>query len=130
MEAEAEMRSRGLLVLGVFLGMLVVSWLAWRGSSSRSQPGEALAPTITKQPVVFANRAFDPVAPPPDMPPLAPGEIAICDSNFVSNASVRGVPHQVDATHATVTITNVNVTLQLNITIWAPVGANPHLLEH
>jgi hypothetical protein len=64
------------------------------------------------------------------MPPLAPGEIAVCDSNFVANASVRGVPHPTDATHATVTITDVKVILQLNITIWTPVGAPPYLIEH
>jgi hypothetical protein len=124
------LRSRGLLVLCVFLGVFVVAWLTWRDFSSRRQLGKTLAPTIEKQPVAFANRTFDPATPPNDMPPLAPGEIAVCDSNFVSNASVRGEPHQPDATHATVTITNVKVTLQLNINIWVPIGVTPHVIEH
>lgn len=101
-----------------------------RDFSSRPKLREVLAPTINKQPVAFANRTFDPASPPADMPPLAPGEIAVCDSDFVSNARIRGQSHQTDATHATVTITNVNVTLQLKINIWVPIGVTPHVIEH
>lgn len=64
------------------------------------------------------------------MPPLAPGENAECDSDFESNASVRGESRQTDATHAIVTITQVKVTLQLNINIWVPAGATQHVIEH
>jgi hypothetical protein len=60
------------------------------------------------------------------MPPLAPGEAAVCDSDFLSNASVRGESRQTDATHATVTITQIKVTLQLNINIWVPT-AEPNM---
>jgi len=87
-------------------------------------------PTITKQPVAFANRTFDPSAPPTDMPPLAPGENAECDSNFLSSASVHGESRQTDATHATVTITQIKVMLQLNINIWVPTGVTQHVIEH
>jgi len=124
------LRSRRLLVFCVVLGVLVVAWLTWRDFSSRRQLTKILAPAIDKQPVAFANRTFDPTTPPPDMPPLAPGEIAVCDSDFVSNASVRGESHETDATHATLTITNVKVTLQLNINIWVPIGVTPHVVEH
>lgn len=64
------------------------------------------------------------------MPPLAPGENAECDSEFRSSASVRGEPRQTDATHAIITITQVNMTLQLNINIWVPTGATQHVIEH
>jgi hypothetical protein len=64
------------------------------------------------------------------MPPLAPGENAECDSNFLSNASVRGESRQTDATHATVTITQIKVTLGLNINIWVPTGVTQHVIEH
>jgi hypothetical protein len=124
------LRSRSLLVLCVFLAVLVVGWLASRNSSPPPPPTEVLAPRINKQPVAFANHTFDPAAPPTDMPPLGSGEIALCDSNFVSNASVGGQPHRTDTTHATVTITKVNVTLQLNINIWVPIGATERLVEH
>jgi hypothetical protein len=122
--------SRGLIVLCVLLGGLVFGWLTWRDFSSRRQLREAPVPTINKQPVAFANRTFDPATPPTDMPPLATGEIAGCDSDFLSNASVRGESRQTDATHATVTITQIKVTLQLNINIWVPTGVTQHVIEH
>ena len=64
------------------------------------------------------------------MPPLASGETAECDSEFLSNASVRGESRETDATHATVTITQIKVTLQLNINIWEPTGVSQHVIEH
>jgi len=122
--------SRGLIVFCVLLGVLLFGWLAWRGFSSRRPLTEAPVPIIDKQPVAFASRTFDPAAPPADMPPLAPGESAECDSQFLSSASVRGESRETDATHATVTITQIKVTLQLNINIWVPAGATQHVIEH
>jgi hypothetical protein len=124
------LRSRGLLGLCVSLGLLVVGWLTLRNFSSPRQLSEFPAPTIIKQPVTFASHTFDPTTPPADMPPLNTGEIAACDSDFESNASVRGESRQTDATHGTITITQVKMTLQLNINIWVPTGASPRVLEH
>ena len=124
------MRSRGLLGLCALLGLLVFGWLAWRNFSSTRQLRELSAPTIVKQPVAYASHTFDPTAPPADMPPLTGGEIAACDSDFESNASVRGESLEADATHATITITQVKITLQLNINVWVPAGATQRVLEH
>jgi len=121
--------SRGLIVLCVSLVGLVFGYFLWQDISSRRQL-RAPVPTINKQPVAFASRTFDPATPPNDMPHLAPGETAACDSNFQSNASVRGLSRQTDATHATVTITQIEVTLQLNINIWVPTGVTQLVIEH
>lgn len=118
------------IVLCVLLGTLVFGWIWWRDFSSRRQLRESTQLTIEKQPVTFADRTFDPARPPADMPPLAFGEGAVCDSNFLSHASVGGEAQETDATHATVTITQIKVTLQLNITIWAPAGTTQHVIEH
>jgi hypothetical protein len=120
---------RSIMLCGL-LGVLLFGWLRWRGPSSPQQLREAPGPTINKLPVTFGNRTFHPDTPPADMPPLPPGESAECDSNFLSNASVGGRTRQTDATHATVTITQVKVTLQLTITIWVPIGATQHVIEH
>jgi hypothetical protein len=98
--------------------------------TSSSQLTECPRPVITKQPVTFAQRTFDPASPPPDMPPLTPGEAAACDSNFVSNATVAGKTRKIDSTHATVTIAQIKVLLQLSIVIWVPADVTPHILEH
>jgi hypothetical protein len=121
---------RRIIVLCVLLGALVAGGLWLRSLASLRQPRAASAPTIEKQPVNFANRTFDPDNPPAEMPPLAPGEQAECDSNFMANANVGGDAQKTDATHALVTITQVKVTLQLNVTIWVPVNATQHLIEH
>ncbi len=121
---------RRVIVLCILLGVLGFGLLAWRKLASRQQLGEASAPTISKEAVAFASRTFDPAAPPSNMPPLAQWETAECDSDFLSSASVRGEPLQTDATHATVNITQIKMTLQLNINIWVPVGATQHVIEH
>ena len=127
---EAALRSRALLILSMCVGVLV-AWLAWRTFSSSRQPSAFPAPTIIKLPVAFANHTFDPMAPPPgDMPPLNPWENAECDSNFLSSANVHGESRPADGTHATVTITQVSVTLQLSINIWVPTGAPQRVIEH
>jgi hypothetical protein len=128
--AEAVLLSRILIVFCIFLGVLIIGWFAWRDFSSRRKLREAPVLTINKQPVAFAILTFDPATPPGDMPPLATGENAECDSDFLSNASVRGESRQTDATHATVTIAQIKMTLQLNIHIWVPVGAAQHVMEH
>jgi hypothetical protein len=114
----------------LFLGVLILGWLNWRDVSTRRQLGETPVPTIIKQPASFANRSFDPASPPPDMPSLSTGENAQCDSDFLSKANVGGQTRRTDATHATVTITQIKVTLQLNINTWVPIDVTPHVIEH
>ena len=124
------MPSHRSFVLYVSLGALIIGGLLWRDFSSRQQLSETPRSAITKQPVNFAKRTFDPAAPPSDMPPLTRGEDAECDSNFLSSASVSGETRRTDATHATVTVSQIKITLQLNITIWVPAGVTQHVIEH
>ena len=121
---------RRILVLCLLLGLLVLGWLSWRDAPSRRQLKETAEPVISKQPVNFATRTFDPASPPSDMPPLTAGENAECVSDFISNANVAGQTLRTDATHATVTVSSIKVALQLNVTIWVPAGVTPHVIEH
>jgi hypothetical protein len=130
MNVEAVLSARRSIVLCVLLGVPIFFSLKWRDVSARQQIKDLPAPTIVKQAVNVANRTFDPTMPPAGMPSLTSGEDAECDSNFLSNASVSGESRQTDATHATLTITQVKVTLQLNITIWVPPGVTQRVVEH
>jgi hypothetical protein len=121
---------RRILVLCLLLGLLALGWFSWREAPSRRQPKETAGPVISKQPVNFATRTFDPASPPSDMPPLTVGENAECVSDFISNANVAGQTLRRDATHATVTVSSIKVALQLNIIIWVPAGVTPHVVEH
>lgn len=96
-----------------------------------SQPKQAAdAISISKQPLTVATHTFEPSAPPPEMPPLGESEQAECASDFVSNASVSARSLKLDATHATMTITRVQMTLQLRINIWVPQGVTQHVMDH
>ena len=64
------------------------------------------------------------------MPPLGEGEEAECDSNFISDANVSGRMKKIDSAHATVTVAQVKITLELKVTIWVPNGASQHVIEH
>jgi hypothetical protein len=127
---EATIPLRRILVICLLLGLLILGWLSWRDAPSRRQLKETAEPVISKQPVNFANRTFDPASPPSDMPALTAGENAECVSDFSANANVSGLTRRTDATHGTVTVSQIKVTLQLNVTIWVPAEVTPHVVEH
>jgi hypothetical protein len=118
------------VLLFALLGVLILGALKWRGVSSRRDTEAASGVTIVKQPVNYTESTFDPVNPPPDMPPLNSGEGAECDSVFLANASVGGETRRTDATHSAITVTQIKMILQLNITIWLPIRATQHVIEH
>jgi hypothetical protein len=108
-------------------------WLcACHGSpdSSAPPPAQKNSVQITKLPPAFAAHKFDPAAPPSNMPPLHPGEAAVCDADFIARSSVRGQPRRTDATHAMLTITQVLMTLQLQTNVWVPIDAPQTIADH
>ena len=121
---------RSVILLCVSFGVLLLGWLAWRNSPSRLQAKVVALPAVNKLPPTIVNHTFDPTAPPSGMPPLTGAETALCESNFVSDANVMAMTRQTDDTHATVTITQVKLTLQLNIDIWVPVDVTQHVRDH
>jgi len=121
---------RRILVLCLLLAVVIFGWFNWREVSTRRQLRELPAPTIIKQPANVVSRTFDPASPPPEMPPLNPGENAECVSDFTANANVAGQTLRRDATHGAVTITRINLTLLLNITIWVPAGVTQRVIDH
>jgi hypothetical protein len=85
---------------------------------------------ITKLPAGYAAHKFDPATPPANMPPLHPGEAAVCDADFIARSSVRAQPRRTDATHGMLTVTQVMMTLQLQTNVWVPVDAPQTIADH
>ena len=127
--AETLFHLRRLIAPSVMLGGLFFGCHA-PSDSPVTRPARETAVVIRKEPVVFVSHTFEPAAPPADMPPLPAGENAECDSNFLSRASVRGQPRKSDATHVVVTITQVIMTLKLDVNIWLPAGATQIVADH
>jgi len=121
---------RRILVICLLVALLALGWVNWRDVSSRPQVRNLPAPTIFKQPANIASFSFDPQNPPADMPPLTPGESAECVSDFGANANVAGQTRRIDATHATLTVTQIKVTLQLKIAIWVPTDVTQRVIDH
>ncbi len=124
------MSRRTLLLLCVLAGTIAFGWIAWRRTRVASHRAGSNGVIVEKQGENFASRTFDPANPPADMPTMSPGEAAVCDSNFTSGANVSGDVRDRDSTHEIVTITQIRVTLGLEITIWLPAGAAQHVIEH
>ena len=124
------MRSRNFIALCIFLGLVILGLLIWRNSLRAHQESNRAAIAIDKRPAAYTSHTFDPNAPPSDMPSLAYGEEAVCDSDFSSHTTVGGLSEKTDATHATVTITTVKMILQLSVNIWVPAGVTQHVVEH
>jgi hypothetical protein len=121
---------RKYILLCVLLGIVLFAGLSSRHQSASRAANQAPSVTIDKQPVTFAMHTFDPSAPPADMPSLAAWEQAECDSNFMSDANVKGRTEILDAMHGLVTVKELKVTLLLTINIWVPQGAAEHIIEH
>jgi len=106
--------------------IVMVLLIPWVPSVHAEQPQV----TIVKMPVNMGTRYFDPRRPPRERPPLRGPEEAVCASDFLSDASVGGQAALTDATHAKVTINQIKVTLQLDITIWLPTKPQTWTVEH
>jgi hypothetical protein len=85
---------------------------------------------IVKMPAEVGTRYSDPKRPPRDRPSLSGPEEAVCASDFLSDASVGGQAALTDATHAKLTINQIKVMLQLNVTIWLPKDPQMWTVEH
>jgi hypothetical protein len=122
---------RRLCLFHMLLGLIAFGGIGCQGPSSIARAKESRAPTIVKEPARVVTRTFDPANPPADMPPLASSdEIAQCESNFTANANVGGQAQRTDSTHAVITVSQINITLQLNVIIWVPGGVSQRVMDH
>jgi hypothetical protein len=97
--------------------------------------------TVEKVPVVVVRKTFDRRNPPKDMPPLGPKADAVTHFRFgcSTNASYEVISRRRDTSRrrggtggctATARINDLDVRLELEITIWLPRGARQKLIDH
>ena len=89
---------------------------------------------IDKVPVVVVTKTFDRRNPPKDMPPLGPRADAVTHFRFgcATNASYEVTSRRRGGGGCTATarINDMEVRLELEITIWLPRGARQKLIDH
>lgn len=122
---------RRLCLFHMLLGFIALGAAGCQGPSSIGRSKELRAPTVIKDPARVVTRTFDPANPPADMPPLAStDEVAQCESDFTANANVGGQAQRTDSTHAVITVSQISIALQLNVTIWVPEGVSQRVMDH
>jgi hypothetical protein len=125
----SEPRVRPVLLLFVF-GALV--WPCAAG---------ARGVTVEKVPVVVVRKTFDRRNPPKEMPPLGPRADAITHFKFgcSANATYEVTSRRRDTSRrragtggctATARINDLDVRVELEITVWVPRGARQKLVDH
>src|SRR5688500_1095992 len=121
------MSSGRTILLTVALAVAIAS------SALRGQPAGVRNPAdtatgdvvVNHEPPVVSSRTFDPKTPPPEMPPLKPGEAAVTESSFSCETLVEVLvvsqqPSGAGACRANVRVASVTATLRLAITVWVP----------
>jgi hypothetical protein len=97
----------------------------------QAKPGDV---TVHHEPPQVQTKTFDPANPPPEMPPLKPGEAAVTESSFscqtMIGVLVTSQQPGVGTCRATVKITSVTTTLRLGIVIWLPQQGARKLTAH
>ena len=92
---------------------------------ARAQAEAPADVVVNHEPPVVNSRTFDPKNPPPEMPPLKPGEAAVTESSFSCETLVEVLvasqqPTAAGTCRAAVRVSSVTATLRLAITIWVP----------
>ena len=103
-------------------------------------PSSAVARvTVEKAPVVVVRKTFDRRNPPKEMPPLGPNADAVTYIRFgcSTNSSYQVTSKRHDTSRrraggcsATARIDDLDVQLELEITVWVPRGARAKLVNH
>src|SRR6185369_2463107 len=75
---------------------------------------------IQRQAPVIKNRSFNPKRPPAEMPPLKPGEAAVCESKYACQVQIEVEINQTGDQKPTCTITGVQAQISLNVVVWLP----------
>src|SRR5687768_392109 len=117
----------------LILAALTLTALLSGTAQAQAQAGGTTAVTdaapadvvVNHEPPVLNSRTFDPKSPPPEMPPLKPGEAAVTESSFSCETLVEVLvvsqqPIAAGTCRATVRVSSATATLRLGITIWVP----------
>jgi hypothetical protein len=85
---------------------------------------------VNRRPPMVQTKSFDPKDPPAEMPPLKPGEAAVCQSKYACQVEVEVSISTAPGEKPTCKVTGIKADLALAVTIWLPKGATMKLRAH
>jgi hypothetical protein len=86
--------------------------------------------SVQRDPPVVKTRMFDPRKPPADMPPLKPGEAAVCESKFACQVQVEVEIIETPGEKPTCTVAGVKAQLRLDVVMWLPNNTTAKIRAH
>jgi hypothetical protein len=114
--------------------VLMTRKLCWILLLSLLAPSAALAETnitVTRKEPTVKTRLFDPRNRPADMPPLKGDEAALCHYRLGAAASAAAsYTERSDGSACSVELTEIEVVLTCDITIWLPEGYSQKIKDH
>ena len=85
---------------------------------------------VDRKPPTSTTRTFNPSRPPKEMPPLRPGEAAVCESKFLCQVQVEVEITTVEGEKPTCKIAGVKSELRLDVVMWLPTDVTPKIRAH
>ena len=85
---------------------------------------------VARKPPVATTKTFNPKRPPKEMPPLKPGEAAVCESKFLCQVQVEVEISSAPGERPECKITGIKSELRLDVVIWLPSDATHKIRVH
>jgi hypothetical protein len=85
---------------------------------------------VTRKPAVVTTKVFNPKKPPKEMPPLKPGEAAVCESKFLCQVQVEVEISSTPGERPECKIAGIKSELRLDVLIWLPSDATQKIRMH
>ena len=85
---------------------------------------------ITRKPAAVLTKTFNPKKPPKEMPPLKPGEAAVCESKFLCQVQVEVEISTAPGERPECKIAGIKSELRLDVVIWLPTDGTTKIRLH
>jgi len=105
--------------------MSAMGLLRWRPALGQGSPVR-----VMREEPITVRTEFDPVRPPPEMPPLTPPEAGVCKTTFELSASVTYSAERLSGLTARIYVDGLDIVTRLRFDIYTAAGAPPKLRAH
>src|SRR5829696_8065905 len=113
-----------------FLPRAGVLALAMMFAAAAAAPTALAQVEVARKAPSAVTKTFNPKKPPKEMPPLRPGEAAVCESKFLCQVQVEVEISSAPGERTECKITGIKSELRLDVVIWLPNDATHKIRVH